>query len=45
MSLCQMPKNNAYLHLCIAAEANFLITGNKDLLAVDPGKVRCFPID
>jgi len=29
--------------LCIAAEADFLITGDKDLLAVEPGRVAALP--
>jgi putative PIN family toxin of toxin-antitoxin system len=37
--ICRDPKDDAYLHLCIAAEADFLITGDKDLLAVDPARV------
>ncbi|MFZ2223808.1 MAG: putative toxin-antitoxin system toxin component, PIN family [Candidatus Deferrimicrobium sp.] len=37
--ICRDPKDDAYLHLCITAEANFLITGDKDLLAVDPKEV------
>jgi len=41
--ICRDPKDDAYLHLCVAAEANFLITGDKDLLAVDPGRVAALP--
>lgn len=41
--ICRDPKDDAYLHLCIAAEADFLITGDKDLLAVDPKKVAVLP--
>lgn len=37
------PKDDAYLDLCIAAKAEFLITGDKDLLAVDPKKVAALP--
>jgi len=29
--------------LCIAAEADLLVTGDKDLLAVDPGSVAVLP--
>jgi len=42
-ALCRHPKDDAYLHLCIAAKADFLVTGDKDLLAVDPGKVAVLP--
>jgi len=41
--ICRDPKDGAYLHLCIAAEAKFLITGDKDLLAVEPGRVAALP--
>ena len=41
--ICRDPKDDAYLHLCITAEADFLITGDKDLLAVDPKKVAALP--
>lgn len=41
--ICRDPKDDAYLHLCIAAEADLLITGDKDLLAVDPKKVAALP--
>jgi len=40
---CRDPKDDAYLDLCIAAKAEFLITGDKDLLAVDPKKVAALP--
>lgn len=41
--ICRDPKDDAYLHLCIAAEAKFLITGDKDLLAVEPERVAALP--
>ena len=41
--ICRATKDDAYLHLCIAAKAEFLITGDKDLLAVDPEKVAALP--
>jgi len=41
--LCRDPKDDAYLHLCIAAKADFLVTGDKDLLAVDPRSVAVLP--
>jgi putative PIN family toxin of toxin-antitoxin system len=41
--ICRDQKDDAYLHLCIAAEANFLITGDKDLLSVDPKKEAALP--
>ena len=42
-AICRDPKDDAYLHLCIAAKADFLITGDKDLLAVDPGRIAVPP--
>ena len=42
-AICRDPKDDAYLHLCIAAKADFLVTGDKDLLAVDPGTVAVLP--
>jgi len=41
--LCRDPKDDAYLHLCIAAKADFLVTGDKDLLAIEPGSVAALP--
>jgi len=42
-SICRDPKDDAYLSLCIAAKADFLVTGDKDLLAVDPERVAALP--
>ena len=42
-AICRDPKDDAYLDLCIAAKADFLVTGDKDLLAVDPVKVVVLP--
>ena len=42
-AICRDPKDDAYLHLCIAARADFLVTGDKDLLAVDPGSFAVLP--
>ncbi|MGB7631314.1 MAG: putative toxin-antitoxin system toxin component, PIN family [Candidatus Deferrimicrobium sp.] len=42
-AICRDPKDDAYLRLCIAARADFLVTGDKDLLAVDPGTVAVLP--
>jgi putative PIN family toxin of toxin-antitoxin system len=42
-AICRDPKDDAYLHLCSAAKADFLVTGDKDLLAVDPGSVVVLP--
>lgn len=43
VSICRDPKDDAYLSLCAAVAANYLITGDKDLLAVDPSRVPSFP--
>jgi len=43
VSVCRDPKDDAYLSLCAAAGADWLITGDKDLLAVDPEKVPVLP--
>jgi putative PIN family toxin of toxin-antitoxin system len=43
MAICRDPKDDAYLHLCIAAKADLLVTGYKDLLAVDPRRVDILP--
>ncbi|HCU24669.1 MAG TPA: putative toxin-antitoxin system toxin component, PIN family [Deltaproteobacteria bacterium] len=34
LSLCRDPKDDAYLSLCLAAEASYLITGDADLLSI-----------
>ena len=39
VSICRDPKDDAYLSLCVAVGAHFLITGDKDLLAVVPARV------
>ena len=36
-------QSHCTIHLCIAAKADFLVTGDKDLLAVDPGSVAVLP--
>lgn len=33
---CRDPKDNKFLELAVAAEAHFLITGDEDLLILDP---------
>jgi len=38
--VCRDPKDDAYLSLCAGVMADFLITGDKDLLAVDPAANR-----
>ena len=43
VSVCRDPKDEAYLSLCVAVEARFLITGDKDLLAVAPARVPELP--
>ncbi|HEY3488985.1 MAG TPA: putative toxin-antitoxin system toxin component, PIN family [Candidatus Deferrimicrobiaceae bacterium] len=40
LSLCRDPKDDAYLSLCGAVGADILMTGDKDLLEIDP---RTFP--
>ena len=43
VSICRDPKDDAYLSLCAAARADYLITGEKDLLAVEPSRLSAFP--
>lgn len=43
VSGCRDPKDDAYLSLCAAVRAHFLITGDKDLLAVMPTRVLSLP--
>ena len=43
MSICRDPKDDAYLSLCVEIRADDLITGDKDLLAVDPSRFPAFP--
>jgi len=45
VSICRDPKDDAYLSLCAGVGADYLITGDKDLLAVDPGKESGLPGD
>ncbi len=41
--ICRDPKDDAYLALCVAAGADILITGDRDLLIVDPGRSPVLP--
>ena len=43
VSICRDPKDDAYLSLCAAVRADYLITGDKDLLAVEPARVSALP--
>ncbi len=43
VSICRDPKDDAYLSLCGGVGADCLITGDKDLLGVDPGKESELP--
>ncbi len=43
LSICRDPKDDAYLSLCAAVGAGFLITGDKDLLAVAPARTAALP--
>jgi putative PIN family toxin of toxin-antitoxin system len=37
--ICRDPKDDAYLSLCAAVGAGYLVTGDKDLLTVDAARV------
>jgi len=41
--VCRDPKDDAYLSLCAEVMADFLVTGDKDLLVVDPAVTRGLP--
>ena len=41
--VCRDPKDDAYLSLCAGVMADFLVTGDKDLLAVDPAVSQGLP--
>jgi putative PIN family toxin of toxin-antitoxin system len=43
VSICRDPKDDAYLSLCVAVGGRFLITGDKDLLAVVPEREPALP--
>jgi putative PIN family toxin of toxin-antitoxin system len=43
LSICRDPKDDAYLALGAAVGADYLVTGDKDLLSVDPGKHSSLP--
>jgi putative PIN family toxin of toxin-antitoxin system len=43
MRVCRDPKDDAYLALCVAAGADVLITGDQDLLVIDPGRTPVLP--
>lgn len=43
LTVCRDPKDDKFLGLAISGQANFLLTGGKDLLILDPFKeVRIF---
>lgn len=41
--VCRDPKDDAYLSLCAEVMADFLVTGDKDLLVVDPVVTQGLP--
>jgi putative PIN family toxin of toxin-antitoxin system len=43
VSICRDPKDDAYLSLRAAVGADYLITGDKDLLAVEPSRFPALP--
>jgi putative PIN family toxin of toxin-antitoxin system len=43
LRVCRDPKDDAYLALCVAAGADVLITGDQDLLVIDPGQTPVLP--
>lgn len=43
VSICRDPKDDAYLSLCASIGADYLITGDKDLLVVDPAREPALP--
>ena len=43
VSICRDPQDDAYLSLCAAVGADYLITGDKDLLAVEPSRFPALP--
>lgn len=40
LSICRDVEDNMVLECCLAAEANFLITGDKDLLEMEKGRLK-----
>lgn len=40
LNLSRDKKDNAYLDLCLAVRANYLLTGDKDLLEIPIGKLK-----
>ena len=36
IDICRDPKDNKYIEAALAAEARFVVTGDKDLLVLDP---------
>jgi uncharacterized protein len=45
LSLSRDPKDDHYLALCKEVAADYLITGDKDLLEIAPGKLREHGVD
>jgi putative PIN family toxin of toxin-antitoxin system len=43
VAVCRDPKDDAYLSLCAEVMADFLVTGDKDLLVVDPAVTQGLP--
>jgi putative PIN family toxin of toxin-antitoxin system len=43
VTICRDPKDDAYLSLCAGVKADYLITGDKDLLVVDPAQTPILP--
>ena len=43
VTICRDPKDDAYLSLCAGVMADYLITGDKDLLVLDPVQTPGLP--
>jgi len=40
ISICRDPKDNCYLNVCLTAKADFLITGDRDLLSITKKQLK-----
>lgn len=40
LTLCRDPKDDTYLTLCLASQADYLVTGDQDLLTISKNKLQ-----
>jgi putative PIN family toxin of toxin-antitoxin system len=45
LSICRDPEDNMILEVCLAAKADYLITGDRDLVEIEPRSLRSIGLE